>query len=56
MRCSKCGAENPSSKKFCGDCGTPLANLCPKCRADNPADKRFCGECGSLTHRRELLQ
>jgi len=47
MRCSKCGAENPSSKKFCGDCGAPLATLCPKCRADNPAGKRFCGECGT---------
>jgi class 3 adenylate cyclase len=47
MRCSKSGAENPSGKKFCGDCGAPLANLCPKCRADNPADKRFCGECGT---------
>ena len=47
MRCSKCGAENPVGKKFCGDCGAPLANLCPKCRADNPAGKRFCGECGT---------
>ena len=47
MRCSKCGPENPSSKKFSGDCGAPLANLCPKCRADNPAGKRFCGECGT---------
>jgi class 3 adenylate cyclase/tetratricopeptide (TPR) repeat protein len=47
MRCSKCGSENPPSKKFCGDCGAPLANLCPKCRADNPAGKRFCGECGT---------
>src|SRR5262249_47198205 len=47
MRCSKCGAENPSNKKFCGECGTPLANLCPKCRADNLVGKRFCGECGT---------
>src|SRR5215472_6003238 len=47
MRCSKCGAENPERKKFCGDCGTPLANLCPKCGAENPAGKRFCGECGT---------
>jgi len=39
MRCSKCGADNPSSKKFCGDCGAPLANFCPKCRADNPVGK-----------------
>jgi uncharacterized membrane protein YvbJ len=24
MRCSKCGAENPAGKKFCGDCGAAL--------------------------------
>ncbi|HKV55454.1 MAG TPA: adenylate/guanylate cyclase domain-containing protein [Candidatus Binataceae bacterium] len=47
MRCSNCQAENPVGKKFCGDCGTALANLCPQCGADNPAGKRFCGECGS---------
>ncbi len=47
MRCSNCKAENPAGKKFCGDCGAPLANLCPKCGADNPAGKRFCGECGT---------
>src|SRR5271170_6564675 len=47
MRCSNCKTENPPGKKFCGDCGTPLANLCPKCAADNPAGKRFCGECGA---------
>jgi class 3 adenylate cyclase len=54
MRCSKCGAENPSGKKFCGDCGAPLANLCPKCRADNPAGKRFCGECGTALRPPEI--
>ena len=47
MRCSNCKTENPAGKKFCGDCGAPLANLCPKCGADNPAGKRFCGECGA---------
>ena len=25
MRCSKCGSDNPEDKKFCGDCGSPLA-------------------------------
>jgi class 3 adenylate cyclase len=25
MRCSKCGAENPGSKRFCGDCGASLS-------------------------------
>ena len=47
MRCTNCKAENPDGKKFCGDCGAPLANLCPKCGADNPTGKRFCGECGT---------
>jgi hypothetical protein len=47
MRCSKCGAENPNGKKFCGDCGAPLANRCQKCDAENPPGKRFCGECGT---------
>ncbi len=47
MRCSKCGAENPNSKRFCGDCGATLANSCPKCGTDNPPGKRFCGDCGA---------
>ena len=47
MRCPKCGTESPPGKKFCGDCGSPLANLCPKCGADNPVGKRFCAECGA---------
>src|ERR1700737_3933477 len=47
MRCSKCGSENPAGKKFCGDCGAPLANRCAQCGADNPPEKKFCGDCGS---------
>jgi class 3 adenylate cyclase/predicted ATPase len=46
MRCSNCGSENPAGKRFCGDCGVPLANPCPKCGAENPSGKRFCGDCG----------
>jgi class 3 adenylate cyclase len=45
--CKECGSENPDGKKFCGDCGAPLANLCPKCGAENAAGKRFCGDCGT---------
>jgi transcriptional regulator with GAF, ATPase, and Fis domain len=26
MRCTKCGADNPPAKKFCGDCAAPLAS------------------------------
>jgi class 3 adenylate cyclase len=47
MRCTSCSTENPAGKKFCGDCGTALANLCPQCGSDNPPGKRFCGECGA---------
>src|SRR6202795_5177106 len=47
MRCAKCGAENPASKRFCGDCGAPLANRCGQCGAENPPEKKFCGDCGS---------
>jgi class 3 adenylate cyclase/tetratricopeptide (TPR) repeat protein len=47
MRCSKCGSDNSSWKKFCGDCGARLANSCPKCGAENPEDKKFCGDCGA---------
>src|SRR5215831_15882136 len=47
MRCSKCESDNPAGKKFCGDCGAPLANHCPKCGVENPPSKRFCGDCGT---------
>jgi class 3 adenylate cyclase/predicted ATPase len=46
-RCANCGAENPADKRFCGDCGSPLALLCPACGAENPPGKRFCGDCGA---------
>ena len=30
MICAKCGGENLAGKRFCGDCGSPLANRCAK--------------------------
>ncbi len=27
MKCSRCGAENPEGKKFCGDCGSVIMQL-----------------------------
>ena len=47
MRCSNCGSDNSTGKRFCGDCGAPLENHCPKCGAQNPAGKRFCEDCGA---------
>jgi hypothetical protein len=47
MLCPSCGSDNPSGKKFCGDCGALLENRCPKCSSDNPPGKHFCGDCGA---------
>ena len=47
MVCTGCGTENPRGKRFCGDCGAPLASGCPSCGASNPPGKRFCGDCGT---------
>jgi NAD(P)-dependent dehydrogenase (short-subunit alcohol dehydrogenase family) len=48
MLCAKCGADNPVAKRFCGDCGAPLANRCGQCGAENPPEKKFCGDCGRV--------
>jgi class 3 adenylate cyclase/tetratricopeptide (TPR) repeat protein len=45
--CASCGAEDPAGKRFCGDCGSPLASGCPACGAENPPGKKFCGDCGA---------
>jgi class 3 adenylate cyclase/tetratricopeptide (TPR) repeat protein len=47
MNCSNCGAENETGRKFCGECGAPLARRCPSCNSPNPPTVKFCGECGA---------
>lgn len=47
MICTTCQAENPSTNRFCGECGTALAILCANCGASNEPGKKFCGQCGS---------
>ena len=46
MGCPSCGAENPPTNKFCGECGAALARVCGGCGTRNPPTNRFCGECG----------
>src|SRR4030042_4294328 len=61
MLCPKCGTQNPSTGRFCQQCGTPLSQvpspppppppgitrLCPKCGTENPTTGRFCQKCGT---------
>ncbi len=47
MTCPSCNAENRDGRKFCAECGTPLAPACPSCGAANEPGERFCGECGA---------
>jgi class 3 adenylate cyclase len=47
MRCSKCGDDNREGRKFCANCGAPIAIKCERCGAWNELGERFCGECGA---------
>jgi class 3 adenylate cyclase/tetratricopeptide (TPR) repeat protein len=47
VNCASCGGENESGRRFCGDCGAPLAVACPACGATNSSRARFCGDCGA---------
>jgi class 3 adenylate cyclase/tetratricopeptide (TPR) repeat protein len=51
MTCSKCGVENREGRKFCAQCGTPLAAGCPRCGAANEPGEKFCGDCGATLAR-----
>src|SRR5262245_36822084 len=45
--CQACGTANPSTGRFCRECGTSLAAACPSCGAAVDGRQRFCGECGT---------
>ena len=47
MRCTKCGTESTTSRKFCAACGSPLSSRCPKCGAENAPSSAFCEDCGT---------
>src|SRR5579863_7980938 len=47
MLCPTCSTENPTSKRFCTECGTPLGLLCASCGAALTGGEKFCGECGA---------
>ena len=49
VACSACGHENREGARFCGVCGSSLAQelTCAACGAANPPENRFCEECGT---------
>ena len=47
VKCGVCGQPNEAGRKFCGECGSPLAVACPSCASPNPPGTKFCGECGA---------
>src|SRR5216683_535464 len=47
MRCTKCGTESTTSRKFCATCGSALSRRCPKCCAENAPSSAFCQDCGA---------
>jgi class 3 adenylate cyclase/tetratricopeptide (TPR) repeat protein len=47
MNCLACGTENRPDRRFCRQCGLPLANVCGVCGASNEPGDRFCGNCGT---------
>jgi class 3 adenylate cyclase/tetratricopeptide (TPR) repeat protein len=46
MRCPRCQHENRLGRRFCSECGAPLALPCPSCGFSNEPGEKFCGGCG----------
>ena len=47
VRCASCNHDNSSERRFCGECGVPLAAMCAACGASNQLGEKFCGGCGA---------
>jgi class 3 adenylate cyclase len=47
ITCTSCAADNEPGRKFCLNCGQPLAVSCSTCGSANTPGAKFCGECGS---------
>src|SRR4026209_897974 len=48
VTCAICGTPNDAGRRFCDECGAPLAAACPNCGAtDNRPTAKFCGTCGA---------
>jgi class 3 adenylate cyclase len=47
MQCPRCQAENRAGRRFCAECGAPLALPCSSCGFSNEPEEKFCGGCGT---------
>jgi len=47
MNCPRCGTANSAGRRFCAECGSPLALTCPGCGFSNEPGVKFCGGCGA---------
>ena len=47
MRCRSCDHDNRADRRFCAECGAPLAASCGACGASNEPGEKFCGGCGA---------
>ncbi len=46
MNCPRCGTANSAGRRFCAECGSPLALACSSCGFSNEPAVKFCGGCG----------
>ena len=46
MRCPSCDHDNRAERRFCAECGAPLAAICASCGVSNQPGEKFCGGCG----------
>src|SRR5919197_4821715 len=47
MICTSCSADNPTTAKFCNECGASLLRVCASCATPNAPTARFCSACGA---------
>src|SRR5215813_2231303 len=47
MQYTHCQTENRSGRRFCAECGEPLALTCVSCGFANEPGEKFCGGCGT---------
>ena len=47
MNCPRCATVNSAGRRFCAECGSPLALACPSCGFSNEPSVKFCGGCGA---------